>query len=241
MILKITKELTFSDPDSKQVIDFVEKNKYWYFNCPLKKASSQFSKVTYNIKKLITDPKLWAKEFFDEEFFKEFYKNDANVTQLSLFNYFSLGETSLNDESFDNNSRDNQLILHEDTRHFEHNVENLLRDFSFEAIRVQNMTKMMFGTKLFLMQMHISKRQNNDFDKDFDSEMKYIEDFLKYNVFSIPLMEETEQHLAKIILPVRNLVRKIFLMGNVSGEVRDVFEGFGQIMARAVTKYNKIV
>ena len=230
--------LTLSDPDSKQVIDFVEKNKYWYFNCPLKKASSQFSKVTYNIKKLITDPKLWAKEFFDEEFFKEFYKNDANVTQLSLFNYFSLGETSLNDESFDNNSRDNQLILHEDTRYFEHNVENLLRDFSFEAIRVQNMTKMMFGTKLFLMQMHISKRQNNDFDKDFDSEMKYIEDFLKYNVFSIPLMEETEQHLAKIILPVRNLVRKIFLMGNVSGEVRDVFEGFGQIMARAVTKYN---
>lgn len=240
--------LSFTNPDSDEVKEFVRKNESWYFNCPLKKTSGHsLENLGYRIKhtrefvnKIITDPKLWAKEFFTDEELKDYIqqsKSAQDVTQLRLVNMFSKGETSLEEGFTSSDSRENYLTLHEDTRYFEHNVENLLRDFSFEAIRVQNMTKMMFASKLFLLQMHLTKRENLDIDKDFNSEIQYIQDFLKHNVFSIPLMEESEYHLSKIILPMRNLVRKIFLMGNFSGEVRDITEGFGQMMARAIVNF----
>jgi len=195
--------LSFTDANSQEVKDFALKNESWYFNCPLKKASNRslenigyrISHTKETVTKLITTPKLWAKEFFTEKEVDDYIKNIKgveDVTQLSVRNLFGRGEVTLSSDYTINDSRENELTLHEDTRYFEHNVENLLRDFSFESIRVQNMTKMMFGTKMFLLQMHLSKRENNDLDKDFNSELKYIEDFLKVNVFSIPLMEETE-------------------------------------------------
>ena len=50
-------------------------------------------------------------------------------------------------------------------------------------------------------------------------------------------MEGSELAIASFILPVRKFVSEALVAGNFAGGIRDGFEGFGQIMARAVTKY----
>jgi hypothetical protein len=104
----------------------------------LDRISYNFDRVKRTVEKIIDDPKLWAKEFFtDEDLLKyvEDNKMSEDVTKLSVTNYFTFGETSLNGNGFNSGRRDEQLTLHENKEYFEHNVENLLRDFSFESIR----------------------------------------------------------------------------------------------------------
>lgn len=237
---------SFTDPNSEEYKEFVQKNSIWYFNCPLKKASNRaFDRTSYNfdrvkrtVEKIMDDPKLWAKEFFtDKDLLKyvEDNKMPEDVTKLSVTNYFIFGETSLNGNGFNSGRRDEQLTLHENKEYFEHNVENLLRDFSFESIRAQNMTKMMLSSKLFLLQMHLSGRENNNIE-DFKDEFDFINKYLKLNVFDLSIMDDTQRKMAKVILPVRNFVRYTLVAGNVASALRDTIEGVGQIMARAFVK-----
>ncbi len=236
------------DVDSEDYKKFVDENAIWYFNCPLKKASNKsLDRMEYNfirtrdsIKRLIDDPKLWAREFFTDEqlaLYTDKNQTPDDITKLSVRNYFWYGEVSLNGESFDSGTRDGQLTSHPNVDYFEHNVENLLRDFSFESIRSQNMSKMMVASKLFLLQMHLTGNQNNNID-DFKDEFKYINDYLKLNVFDLSVMDNSERKIAKIILPLRNVFRHTLVAGNVASAVRDCTEGFAQIMARSLIKNN---
>jgi len=243
------KKFLITDADGDAIKKFVEKNESWYFDVPLKKASGSsklqtgYSIASFkeSVSKIISDPKLWAREILDDKALTEYFEDfpvdkEKDVTRLSVTNYFSYGEQDISGDVFDSGKRDAQLAKHEDFRYFETNVEDLLRDFTFEAVRVQNMKKMIIGSKLFLLQMHMSGRANHNID-EFKSEFDYISDFLKTNVFGIPLMEGSELAAAAFVLPVKRLVSKMFIAGNVAGMMRDTFEGFGQIMARAVTKY----
>lgn len=238
---------SLNDIDSDNYKEFVQKNSAWYFCVPLKKASNSsdlqsgysFSDVAQTVNGMLHDPKLWARKFLDDKaldaYLKE-HKANSDITQLSVTNYFSYGEPDISSETFNNNARGEHLSNHPDTRFFEHNVENLLRDFTFESVRAQNMNKMMFACKLVLTQLTLSGKINNNL-KDFESEIKYIEDFLKVNVFNIPLMESSELAIAGYLLPVRKLVSRMLVAGNIASSIRDGFEGFSQIIARAVTKY----
>lgn len=243
------KKLNITDVDGEAIKKFIEKNESWYFDVPLKKASGSSKLQTgYSIasfretvSRIIKDPKLWAMEIIDDKGLNEYFEafpvdKQQDVTRLSVTNYFSFGEQDISGDVFDSGKRDAQLAKHEDYRYFETNVEDLLRDFTFEAVRAQNMKKMIIGSKLFLLQMHMSGRTNHNIDA-FKSEFDYISDFLKVNVFGLPLMEGSELAAASFVLPVKRLVSKMFIAGNVAGMMRDTFEGFGQIMARAVTKY----
>ena len=240
-------KFTLSDIDSESYKKFVEKNSSWYFCVPLRKASTSsdiqsgfaFQSAEQAIKTMITNPKLWARRFLDDKamdaYFKE-HKANSDVTLLSVRNYFSYTEPDISEVSPNNGQRESNLSQHPDSRFYEHNVENLLRDFTFESVRSQNMNKMMVACKLLLMQLTLSGKMNNNL-KDFESEIKFIEDFLKVNVFNIPLMESSELAIASYLLPVRKLVSRFLVAGNVASSIRDGFDGFGQIMARAVTKY----
>ena len=84
---------------------------------------------------------------------------------------------------------------------------------------------MMVASKLFLLQMHLTGNQNNNID-DFKDEFKYINDYLKLNVFDLSIMDNSERKIAKIILPLRNVFRHTLVAGNVASAVRDCIEGF---------------
>jgi hypothetical protein len=97
------------------------------------------------------------------------------------------------------------------------------------------MTKMMLSSKLFLLQMHLSGRENNNIE-DFKDEFDFINKYLKLNVFDLSIMDDTQRKIAKVVLPVRNFVRYTLVAGNVASALRDTIEGVGQIMARAFVK-----
>lgn len=234
-----------SDIDTPAYKEFIDKNQAWYFTTPLKKASDptrretgqNFKEAWSRLKMFVENPKLYALEYVDENMIKELAKEknlDQEFRYLSLVNYFQHGEINIG--SGDSRLRDELQNNHQDPDFFEHNVENLLRDFSFEAIRVQQMRKLVIGSKLFMLQMAFKAKQDNN-NNDIKTELKYIEDFLKVNVFGMPLMESNTARIAGWVLPLRKVVSRLLIAGNISAGVRDVFEGFGQMMARAVTKF----
>lgn len=50
-------------------------------------------------------------------------------------------------------------------------------------------------------------------------------------------MEETSQKITGWLLPLRRMVSKTLIAGNIIGAVRDTFEGVWQNTLRAITKY----
>lgn len=242
-------EFNITDPNSKECLDFIKANSIWYFNCPLQKTSSssaiqsgyKFKQMADRIEQLMKDPKVWLDERLDkaslDEYIKEKYVNeDSDVTKLQVQNYFKYGESDNNsNETCNSTDRLRLLSQHEDKNYFEHNIENLLRDFTFESVRSKNLQAFMFDTKLQLLVINLLGKEQKDIGK-FKNEIDLIKEFIKINVFHMPTMSKTEQKLARVVLPLKRLITNLFIPGNFAGMVRDINEGFLQNICRGITK-----
>lgn len=238
---------TITDPNSKECLELIEKNSIWYFNCPLQKSSGasalqsgyKFQQISERVKTMMKDPKLWLAEKLDKAAVEDYFKENlakTDVTKMSVNNYFHYGEaTNSSNETCNSVERQKLLKNHENVNYFEHNVENLLRDFTFEAIRVENIKSFVFDTKLQLLVLNLKGSEQHN-PEQFQDEIGIIKEFLKINVFRVPTMSNVEQKLATVVLPLKKLITNLFIPGNIAGTARDINEGFLQGMCRSITK-----
>ena len=71
-----------------------------------------------------------------------------------------------------------------------------------------------------------------------EKEIKYMQDYLKVNVFHSSIMSKTEQKIVGVISPIKKIVTHMLLGGNIIGALRDTFEGAEQNFMRSFIKLN---
>ena len=70
-----------------------------------------------------------------------------------------------------------------------------------------------------------------------EKELKYIEDYIKVNVFQKSVMESQSQAIVGTLTPVRQFVTYANLAGNAVAYLRDIENGFFENFLRTVTKF----
>lgn len=67
--------------------------------------------------------------------------------------------------------------------------------------------------------------------------LKTINDFLDINVFNKSIIGEDFQKVEAIMAPLRSVVSTLYVAGNISGAVRDGFQGLLENISSAVIKF----
>ena len=208
-----------------------------YLNVPLEHASAGTRRT--NIKNGFQD---WGRRvarriFNPGEFFEEMQgligneevqQREYDVNNLQAYNPFK------NSESSDNVR--NSYISEKGVDYFEYNVENLLIDFMEKHIQAQEYTKLLTRAKGIELDL-ILRGEVEINEAKIEHTLKAIDDFLKINVFNQSIMEESSQKLESYLQPLRSMVSAFYVAGNVTGAVRDSFQGLLENITSAIIKF----
>lgn len=121
--------------------------------------------------------------------------------------------------------------------YFETNLENILIDYLVKSIQTEQLQKFMTVSKAFLLRMHLTGDMGGN-RSVVEKEIKYIENYLKVNVFSSSIMSKQEKAVISTIMPVRNFATNVLVGGNVIAYVRDTIQGLEANFVTAYTKLN---
>ena len=69
-------------------------------------------------------------------------------------------------------------------------------------------------------------------------EIKYIEDYIKLNVFNTSIMGNTEKAIIAVVKPIKSFVTDMLLGGNVIGAFRDITQGVLENFNRSLIGFN---
>lgn len=159
---------------------------------------------------------------------------------FSLYNPFemstmlrSTGPKSVNDVF---KSRHN-LIEKYTPDFFETNLENILIDYYVEQIKHVQLNKFLTVSKALLLQLHLTGGMAGN-DHVVKDEIKYIEDYIKLNVFNTSIMGNTEKAIIAVVKPVKSFVTDMLLGGNVIGAFRDITQGVLENFNRSLIGFN---
>lgn len=228
-------DFNFTDENDSRLQDFIS-NKPWYFWVPLEKASvatrrqhgtDQIKEVKNKIRQFFTNPKKIAEEYYEDiTTAQDKIERDTDLKYLSLRSKFIVGEgeAATRDEYILKNGKD----------FFETNVENLLVDFLVDHITVKEMQKTLFRAKALLLGLFITGEETRE---NYNEISKYIEEFLKLNVFNRSIMEDSSKVMVGLLQPLRSLTSKVMVGANVIGSVRDTFQGIWNLTSRVITHY----
>lgn len=208
-----------------------------YLNVPLERASAATRRS--NIKKGFQE---WGKKmgrmiFKPKEFFEEMQgligqeeqnQRADDIKNLQAYNPFKNSEKS-------DNIR-NSYIAERGVDYFEYNVENLLIDFMEKHIQSEEYTKLLTRAKGIELDLILRGEVEED-DKQIQHTLKTINDFLSINVFNKSIMEEESQKLDAFLSPLRSAVSALYVAGNVTGALRDSFQGLLENISNAIIKY----
>lgn len=120
---------------------------------------------------------------------------------------------------------------------FETNVENIIIDFLAKHISTTQYNKLLVASKALMLELHLTGNYNGN-KETVSKEIKYIQDYLKTNVFHTSIMSPSEKKIVGVITPVKRLVSHMLLGGNIVSAVRDSLEGAQQNFIRSVIKLN---
>lgn len=224
-------------------IAFIEKNKKWYFNVPLEKASvatvrsrgfkSMIDDWSVKAKKYIKNPK----EFFDlmVQKMNSFESSDDRVKQLDVL---SLQNPYIMTDGVSESSRRGEWILNSPEGFFETNVENILANYLEKHIQVKEFNKHLIAVKGILLQLEmLGDMVGEEHKAGLIQTVNMITDHTKLNVFNVSIMEPESQKIMTWLHPFRSAVSKAYIAGNIISMFRDTFEGMWQNTARMLTKY----
>lgn len=230
--------------DSPELIEFINKNKSWYFNPPLEKAEAatmrtrsvkdRFNNWVEDAKLLLRDPK----ESFNRVIQGLGTAQESEIMEktfetLNLQNPFIIG-----DGYFGNEDSRTELLNSYRPGYFETNVENLLAHYLEKHIQTVEFNKTLIGVKGALLQLEMLGEAVGEENKSGISQTtKMIKDYIKQNMFNISIMEPESQEIVAWLQPFRDLVSKAYIAGNITSMFRDTFEGVWQNSMRALTKY----
>ena len=226
----------FTSADDPAIADYISNNPQGekYLWVPLKRASKTSQRQ--NIKSLIGDYRRKIKQIFrlnEQQAFDELVNNltpeerqilDQDINELSIHNPMLEWEN----DSLLRQDRINKLGVD----YFETNVEDLLLNFLARSVEVDKFQDFLSGTKMLLLQLDMMGDS-----EAIKKEIKYIEEYLKVNVFKKSVMENASQEIIARLTPVRTFVTYANLAGNAVAYFRDIENGFMENYLRTVTKF----
>lgn len=208
-----------------------------YLWVPLERASRS-SRRQQGIKNYVNRTKRWMHLFFTssgrEELFDEAINNMTPEEREFM-------EDGLNSFKFrdpfqrDRTARED-YIEKQGVDYFESNVENLLIDRLYQSVNSDKINEALTISKAILLQLKLAG-DNEYTRKVIEQEVKYIEDYLKINVFKKSIMEPTSQKIVGALSGVRQGVVFANLAGNTIAAIRDVENGFFENFLRTASKY----
>lgn len=166
---------------------------------------------------------------------REILSNSEDFYKMTLRNPFDL--------SIPNNVNANRI---EEKRHnmiekygssfFETNLENIMKEFLVQHIGTQEFNKMLIGTKALMLQLYLHGITSGNQDI-VQEELKWLQDYLKANIFKESPMSKEGQKIIGTIMPIKHAVSHLLIAGNVKSMFRDLFEGVQQNFLRSVLQY----
>ena len=231
------KQFDIKSYDDPKLKEFIEKNKSWYFNAPLMKASDA-SILQRGIKSQINEWKRKATLLLKngEEKFNEFMNGTSSedveesvedLKVLRLRNPFLKGDEGA--------SRERYLLAH-DLDYFEYDISTILGQYVTQYIKCKKLNETLLTAKAIMLQLEMTGAVVNK-DSGIKQTISMISDYIKRNVFNQSLMEPGEQKIVKWLSPFRELVSRAYIAGNIVSAFRDTFEGVWQNMARTLNNY----
>lgn len=225
----------FANSEDSKIKDVITKTNW--LDVPLEKAStatrrlkskSSFIESMKNLYKRVAHPKE-AFEEFSNELFSEQDKEEVSsaIRDLQVYNPFTRSE--------DVNRRAN-WINEKGVDFFETNIENILIDFMEKHIQSNEYKKMLTRTSGVLLDLYI-KGETEDDSKNIEHTVKAIDDFLTTAVYNQSIMEPTSKLIDSYLSPVRTLISRLYIAGNVVGSIRDTVQGFYENIARSINHY----
>ncbi len=130
-----------------------------------------------------------------------------------------------------------KLINKYGKEYFETNLENILIDYLVKSIQTEQLQKFMVVSKAFMLRMHLTGDMGGN-KSVVDKEIKYIENYLKTNVFNSSIMSKQEKAVISSVMPIKTFATNILVGGNVVGFVRDTIQGLEENFIRTYTKLN---
>ena len=229
----------FTSENDPKIAEYIENSAdgEQYLWVPLERASKS-SRRQQGIKNYVNRTKRWMHLFFSssgrEELFDEAINNMTPEEREFM-------EDGLNSFRFrdpfqrDRTAREN-YIEQQGVDYFESNVENLLIDRLYQSVNSDKINEALTMSKAILLQLKLAG-DNQYTKKIIDQEVKYIEDYLKINVFKKSIMEPGSQKIIGALSQVRQGVVFLNLAGNTIAAIRDVENGFFENYLRVASKY----
>lgn len=169
---------------------------------------------------------------------REFMGQDSDsFYRMHLKNPFSLTMPSSNRSLHDVQTTRLNLLSKYGKGFFETNVENILIDFLAKHISTTQYNKLLVASKALMLELHLTGNYNGNREV-IEKEIKWIQDYLKINVFHTSIMSPTEKKIVGVISPIKRVVTHMLLGGNIVGAIRDSIEGAEQNFIRSVIKLN---
>ncbi len=236
---KGTDKKGFTSENDPRIAEYIENSPEGeqYLWVPLERAS-QSSRRQKGIKNMVNRTKRWMNLLFTSSGREELY--DESINKMTSEERQFMEDGLIHFKYRDPFQRDyksrRQYIENQGVDYFESNVENLLIDRMFQSINSEKLNEALVMAKSFLLQLKLAG--DNEYSrKIIDQEIKYIEDYLKVNVFKKSIMEPASQKVIGALSGVRQGVVFMNLAGNAIAAVRDIENGFFENYLRTATKY----
>lgn len=238
---------SYSSPFDSKLPQYIKEHPE-YLWVPLERASKATSRQS--AKAITTRMKnQWKRMLKAGETFDEFVNNlteeerdllgndNDDFYKMTLRNPFELSIPSSNSGFAETYKSRQRLLEKYGPEYFETNVENILIDFLAKHISTTQLNKLLVGSKALLLQLHLTGNFAGN-EAIVKKEIKYIQDYLKVNVFNTSIMSSAEKAIIGNIAPVKSLVTNMLLGGNVVSMFRDSIEGVQQNFMRSLIKLN---
>lgn len=208
-----------------------------YLWVPLERAS-QSSRRQQGIKNMVNRTKRWMHLLFTTSEHKELYDEAINNMTPDEREFMEDGLISFKfKDPFSRDYKSRQkYIENQGIDYFESNVENLLIDRMYQSINTEKINEALTVAKSFLLQLKLLG-DNEYTRKIINQETKYIEDYLKINVFKKSIMEPTSQKIVGALSGLKSKVVFMNLAGNSIAAIRDIENGFFENFLRTASKY----
>ena len=228
-------KFTYEDINSSEYIHYAESTEH-FFDIPLERASkstriqknSVKDKLDYTFNR-IKDAVNQKKNLYDvfglDLSDEEIADREDSIDAWQLRNKFDRGEVNRVD-----------VIANHDISYFETNLDKLLTDFTEKYYEHRELNKALMISKAVIFELELLRGLTND-KEVIDQTEEMINAFNKVNIFNGSIMEKQSQQILGAMQPLRNLVSKTLIAGNVVSAFRDSFEGVWQNTMRSLNKF----
>lgn len=227
----------FTDINSEALKIYIDSHSD-YFDIPLERAGKATRRQKVSIKERLDKGWQVIKGVYQDGGKDAFERLVMNLTEEEKEDMFAGIEAWQLRNPFDNGEGERRIgfIGNHELNFFETNLENLLVDFHERYYQHEELNKALVITKAVQFQLAVLKDLTND-KETIEQTQKLINDFAKVNIFGASLMEENSKKIMTFISPLKNIVSKTLIAGNIVSAFRDTFEGVWQNSMRTINHF----